>query len=88
MITINKNLIYIGLIFVILSLTVVVFIKVNATGKVVQNINKQNNQELDKYRLDPIPAECKLPEYEESINDWKEHLSHHQNTLYCLDYFK
>ena len=34
-----------------------------------------------------LPEECRKPEGQ-SIEAWKEHLSHHENTKYCLDYFK
>jgi len=33
-----------------------------------------------------IPEECRKPEGQD-LQSWKEHLSHHQNTLYCLDYY-
>lgn len=46
-----------------------------------------SSEELDKYRSEEIPEECRLPEYEDDLNSWKEHLSHHENTLYCLDYY-
>ena len=83
----RKDLVYItGLALVVLVLAVAVFVKVNATGNTGQN--PKNSQDLAKYRSETIPAECRLSEYESSIDAWKEHLSHHQNTLYCLDYFK
>lgn len=34
-----------------------------------------------------MPEECKKPEGQD-LESWKEHLGHHQNTLYCLDYYK
>ncbi len=34
-----------------------------------------------------LPEECKPPAGQE-IEAWKEHLGHHSNTLYCLDYFR
>lgn len=46
-----------------------------------------SSEELDKYRSENIPEECRLPEYEDDLDWWKQHLSHHQNTLYCLDYY-
>jgi len=33
-----------------------------------------------------MPAECR-PQYDD-IQAWKEHLGHHENTKYCLEYFK
>mgnify|MGYP001619087549 CR=1 FL=1 len=34
-----------------------------------------------------IPEECKVPQGQD-LQAWKEHLGHHSNTLYCLDYYK
>ncbi len=34
-----------------------------------------------------MPEECQKPEGQ-SLEAWKEHLGHHQNTLYCLNYYK
>ncbi len=34
-----------------------------------------------------IPQECQKPA-DQDIQAWKEHLEHHENTKYCLDYFK
>jgi len=44
--------------------------------------------DLEKYRGDGIPLDCRLPVYESRIESWKEHLTHHENTLYCLEYFE
>lgn len=50
--------------------------------------NSEVNSELEKYRSNDIPEDCRLPVYEKSIVSWKEHLSHHKQTLYCLEYFE
>ncbi len=34
-----------------------------------------------------IPQECQPPAGQE-LSAWKEHLGHHQETKYCLQYFK
>ena len=34
-----------------------------------------------------LPQECRPPAGQD-IEAWKEHLGHHQNTLYCLEYYK
>ena len=34
-----------------------------------------------------IPEKCRKPDGQD-LESWKAHLSHHQNTLYCLDYYK
>lgn len=44
--------------------------------------------DLEQYRSEDIPADCRLPVYESRIESWKQHLSHHEDTLYCLEYFK
>jgi hypothetical protein len=54
---------------------------------VQNNISEIVNSELERYSSENMPEECRLPEYEENLNKWKQHLSHHQNTLYCLDYY-
>lgn len=94
----NKTLAYIGL-GVILLLLVGTFAMGGITRKVTSDTNdmtghhsegqplSSSSEELDKYRSEKIPEECRLPEYEDDLNSWKEHLSHHENTLYCLDYY-
>ncbi|MDP2628306.1 MAG: hypothetical protein Q8P15_00215 [Nanoarchaeota archaeon] len=78
----NKYLIF-GAIVLTLFLAFSVFLKFNQNGNVVQ----EKNPELEKYRSLEIPEECRLPEYENDLNWWKQHLSHHQNTWYCLEYY-
>lgn len=34
-----------------------------------------------------IPEECKVPAGQ-NTQSWKEHLGHHENTKYCLKYYK
>jgi len=48
----------------------------------------QNNALLDKYRTDPVPENCRIPEYENDLKRWAEHLSHHESTRYCLEYYE
>lgn len=79
----NKFLIF-GVIVLVLLLSVAVIIKFNKTENDIQ----RSNVDLSKYRSTEIPEECRLPEYENNLDSWREHLSHHQNTLYCLDYYK
>ncbi len=85
----NKNLMQLGIGLLVIILIGGLFF---GLGKISGNTIKEettNNLDLSEYRLEEIPEECKLPEYEDSIEEWKEHLSHHQNTLYCLDdYYK
>lgn len=49
------------------------------TGKAIQT-----NQGSDSAS---IPQECKLPDGQD-LTAWKEHLGHHENTKYCLNYYK
>lgn len=51
------------------------------------NANSNSAGELEKYRSESIPEECRLPQ-NQNLESWKEHLGHHENTLYCLDYYK
>ena len=34
-----------------------------------------------------LPEECRKPDSQD-LQSWKEHLGHHENTKYCLEYFK
>lgn len=81
----NKKILdYIVLGFVLFLLvgSLIVMNIFSSSEEVVEDLD------LDKYRSDGIPLECRLPIYESRIESWKEHLSHHKNTLYCLEYFE
>ena len=92
----KNKLTYVGVIIIGLVLIGALGIGVkNLTGKSVEDIKrnvddvKENvNPELEQYKEGSIPEECRLPDYEDDVESWKEHLSHHENTLYCLDYYK
>ena len=75
----NKFLIF-GVIFLIALLTIAVVVKLNRLEQI-------SNEDLSKYSSEKIPQECRLPQGQD-LQSWKEHLGHHQNTLYCLDYYK
>lgn len=99
----NKILAYVGL-GVVLLLLVGTFAmggmnrmsgrSVSSTEGIVSNHGQEmqsvdlGGQELAKYRSEEIPEECQLPSYDNDVNKWKEHLGHHENTWYCLDYYK
>ncbi len=55
-----------------------------ATG--VVNINIGNKSGTIGSSGD-MPEECEVPAGQD-LNSWKEHLGHHENTKYCLDYYK
>ncbi|MFA4952766.1 MAG: hypothetical protein WC584_00935 [Candidatus Pacearchaeota archaeon] len=76
----NKFLIF-GVVSLVVLLSIAVVIKLNRTGDAI------NNEDLNKYRSEKIPQECRLSQGE-NLQSWKEHLGHHQDTLYCLDYYK
>lgn len=85
----NKILIIGISIFVLLIITGVLIssgiLKIN--GNVIKE-TENSNPELEKYRSENIPEDCRLPIYENDLDWWKQHLSHHKETLYCLDYYK
>jgi len=84
----NKLLVYGGATVFILILVVSIFLSVQGINNAsVKNINPVSDSELSKYRSADLPEECRLPEGQD-VNSWKEHLGHHQNTFYCLDYYK
>ncbi len=70
-------------IFLILLIAGIFVYRYKLTGNAIND-----NAELEKYRSESIPEQCRLPEYEDDLNWWKQHLSHHTNTLYCLEYYK
>lgn len=83
----KKNLDYI-VVIVFVSLIVgslAVFFSLSSSKQNI--VDNDLDLDLDQYRSNSIPEDCRLPIYESRIESWKEHLSHHQNTLYCLDYF-
>ena len=82
----NKNLMYIGIGILVVLLVGGLFTSFwNMDGSAIK---ETNNIDLSKYRSEEIPEQCRLPEYENNLDSWKQHLSHHENTLYCLDYYK
>lgn len=85
----NKVLIFVGIGIILLLLGgTIVFSSGILNGEVSKNIpSEQTNSELEKYRSKEIPEDCRLPEYEFDIEWWKQHLSHHEQTWYCLDYY-
>lgn len=56
------------------------------TGIISINIGKTGNS-VAAGSYGNMPEECKAPAGQD-INAWKEHLGHHENTKYCLDYYK
>lgn len=86
-------------IVVLLLLVAVIFVVVS---KDTQNLNttvpnkasvntapvKTTDSSLDKYRQDPVPEDCRLADYDNDVKAWAEHLSHHGNTKYCLEYYE
>ena len=85
----NKIWVYIGLAISVLLLigSIVLSSGILNRNTAKNSGSKQINSELEKYRSEDIPEECRLPDGQD-IQSWKEHLGHHQNTLYCLDYYK
>ncbi len=83
----NRKLIYIAIVTILLI--ALLFATLMIQGAFQSNLAvKGNSQELDKYRSETIPEECRLPEYKDNVDSWKAHLSHHENTLYCLKYYE
>lgn len=85
----NKLKAYIGIgIVVLLLIGSFVLSSGILNGEVSKNLkSEQTNPELDKYRTQDIPEDCRLPTYESDIAWWKQHLSHHKQTWYCLEYY-
>lgn len=83
----NKIILIIGGALILIILVVAFNFK--AMNNLKSNASPANSDiNLNKYRSEEIPEDCRLPEYENDIHWWKEHLSHHKQTWYCLDYYK
>ena len=77
----NKILAYIavGIIILLLILSSFGMISFKFGRNSVSNGNVISNKD--------IPEECKVPAGQD-LQAWKEDLGHHENTKYCLDYYK
>lgn len=97
----SNTLVYLG-IGVVLLLLVGTFTMGSMNGRVVSNTENKNDmvghhngeqsisssdEEIAKYRSEDIPSDCRLPEYDDDVQKWAEHLSHHKETQYCLQYY-
>ena len=82
----KKVLDYIGIGVVVLLLVGSVIVGLNLSSS--KDVIVESDLNLEKYRSEDLPADCRLPVYESRIESWKEHLSHHEETLYCLEYFE
>lgn len=52
-----------------------------------QKVVSSGSSDLDKYRSDDIPADCRLPSYDNDVVGWAEHMGHHAETQFCLEYY-
>jgi hypothetical protein len=82
----KKNLDYvvIGIIALLLIGSISVGISLSSSKDVVV----VEDLDLEQYRGEGIPIDCRLPVYESRVESWKDHLSHHEETLYCLGYYE
>lgn len=46
-----------------------------------------SSEELAKYRSEDIPADCRLPDYDNDVVGWATHMGHHAETEFCLEYY-
>jgi len=85
----NKTLISIGAGIVFLFLIGLAILNSGILGdNSLKNFKQDSiNLELEKYRVQEIPEDCRLPVYESDVEWWKQHLSHHKQTWYCLEYY-
>ncbi len=85
----NKMWMYVGgAIFVLLLIGSFVVGSGVLNRDTIKSSGGKGNSELERYRSEDIPEDCRLPEYESDVDWWKQHLSHHEATYYCLDYYK
>ena len=72
---------------IVIAVVVLVLIAVlYATGIVSFNIGNKSGNANTEGSSGNMPEECKQPAGQD-LNSWKEHLGHHENTKYCLDYY-
>lgn len=83
----KKTLDYIGIGVVILLLAGSVFLLFDSSSA-EEVVIVSEDLDLEQYRSDHIPSDCRLPVYENRVESWKQHLSDHEDTHYCLEYFE
>ncbi len=77
----KQNLIYIGIAVLALVLIVGAVVTLNAGSSGNQPATGQVTYKSN------TPQECRPPAGQD-VQSWKEHLGHHDNTKYCLEYYK
>lgn len=82
----NKILAYVGIGFFVLILIGSLFVGLGMNGNSVKDVG--SDVDFEKYRSEEIPVDCRLPDYDDNVEKWVEHLGHHENTWYCLDYYE
>lgn len=71
---------------IVIALIILVLLAVlYSTGAINLNFGKKAGNTGGNY--ENIPQECRPPAGQD-IEAWKTHLGHHENTKYCLEYFK
>ena len=73
-------------IIIIIVVIIVIFAVLYTTGIISINIGKTGNSVAGRSTNGNMPQECQAPAGQD-INAWKEHLGHHENTKYCLEYY-
>jgi len=81
----NKILGILGILLIVFTSSTLL---INSLINSEDSVSEPFNPNLEKYRSDDLPEDCRLPEYESDPVGWKEHLSHHKQTWYCLDYYE
>jgi hypothetical protein len=74
-------------IIVIVLVILVLLAVLYSTGIINLNFGKKSGNTAGGGSSWDVPQECQKPAGQD-IQSWKEHLGHHDNTKYCLDYFK
>ena len=74
-------------IIIIAVIALVLLAVLVATGIISFNIENKSGNTNTGGSSESMPEECKVPAGQD-LNSWKEHLGHHENTKYCLDYYK
>lgn len=64
---------------------IILLLLFSSFGMINFNLNTNSNTNSENYG--DMPENCRPPAGQD-IESWKEHLGHHEDTLYCLEYYK
>ncbi len=73
----------IGIFLLLIAGSLIVTLVISSNSK-----NIKQEDALAWYRSKDLPEDCRLPEYENDLEEWKKNLRHDKETWYCLKYYE